>query len=254
MSPYKKSILSFYEFINESADYVFAVDQRFPWSGKINEVIDKIMTKRKYLVNNFNYNKHGGNGFEFNIKAKTFPDPDDLSKKYGYTESEIWDLWHMFLNDNLEMSGEDFVENSGHFNDWFTTGRSGGWLILKNNSNLITDPEDVIDDQISNLSDLTDYIDDEELKSWEEFRNIAGAGSRLLGRMGIKTGDFENIDDAENEANSAIATLGEELMSLEKLEEELNKVEERINTFWEDAEVNFDEFVKGEAEWRDESN
>jgi hypothetical protein len=168
MSPYKKSVLSFSEFINESADYDFTVDQRFPWSEKINDVIDKIMTKRQYLVNNFNYDKHGDDGFEFNIKAKTFPDPDDLSKKYGYTESEIWDLWHTFLNDNLEMSGEDFVENYINFYDYSVAGRSGGWLILKHNSNIITDPEDVINDQISNLSDLTDEIDDEELDESDE--------------------------------------------------------------------------------------
>ena len=72
--------------------------------------------------------------------------------------------------------------------------------------------------------------------------------------MDIKTGDFENIDDVENEANSAIATLTEDLMSLEKLEEELDKVVERINTFWEDAEVNFEEYVEGEAKYRDELN
>ena len=76
----------------------------------------------------------------------------------------------------------------------------------------------------------------------------------MLGRMDIKTGDFENIDDAENEANSAIATLGEDLMSLEKLGEELDKVEKIIDTFWEDAEVNFEEYVEGEAKYRDESN
>lgn len=254
MITYKKSVLSFFEFINESADYDFTVDQRFTWAGKINDVIDKIMTKREYLVKNFNYDKHGDKGFEFNIKARRFPDASDLSKKYGYTESEIWDLWNTFLNDNLEASCSDFVESYTSFDDCLVTGRSGGWLVLKHNSNLITDPEDVINDQISYLSDLTDMIEDEDVEKWKEFKEIAGAGASLLGRSDIQTGDFEDIDDAEKEANSTVATLVEDLESLQMIEEELNKVDQRIDTFWEDAEVNFEEYVKGESEYRDESN
>lgn len=245
------NILSYKEFLNESESYDLELDKRFPWAEKIESLADQIVTKSDYLRNNFNYDRHKGDGFEFDIKTRNWPDIDDLYKKYGFTEEEIQSMWNLFLSDNLEMYGNDIVETEPAFTDWFTTGRSGGWLLLKHKSNIIDDPISVIEDDVSYLNDLTDQISDEEYKEWKEFNDIAGAGARLLGRMDIQVGDFENVNYAENESKVAIANLQEHLGELLELEKSLDKVENLINTFWEDSEVNFEEYVKGESEVRD---
>jgi hypothetical protein len=245
------NILSYKEFLNESESYDLELDKRFQWVEKIESLADQIVTKSNYLRNNFNYDRHDGDGFEFDIKARNWPDNEDLSKKYGFSEEEIQSMWDLFMRDNLEMYGNDIIENDPNFTDWFTTGRSGGWLLLKhisNLSNLIEDPVSVIEDDVSYLNDLTDQIEDEEYQEWEEFMNIAGSGARLLGRMDIEVGDFENVKYAEDESKVAIASLQNRLEELVNLERSLDKVENLISSFWEDAQVNFEEYVKEESE------
>ena len=254
MNSIKKLVLRFSEFLNESESYDFEIDQRFPWAEKINDLIDQIMSKKRYLIENFEYDKHDGNGFEFNIKSRAFPDTDDLSKKYGYSEDELNYMWDSFLSDNLQMAGDDIIENSEDFDDWFTTGRSGGWLLLKHKSNLISDPESVIEDNLTYLNDLTDEITEEEYQEWKKFYeddDETKRGSNLLKAFNIEVGDFENVKYAEEESKTAIASLEENLKELEKLENSLDKVQKRIDTFWEDAEVNFEEYVENESKWRD---
>ena len=242
------NILSYKEFLNESESYDLELDKRFPWTEKIESLADEIITKSNYLRNNFNYDRHKGDGFEFDIKTRNWPDIDDLYKKYGFTEEEIQSMWNLFLSDNLEIYGNDIVETEPEFTDWFTTGRSGGWLLLKHKSRLIDDPISVIEDDVSYLNDLTDQISDEEYIEWKEFNDIAGSGARLLGRIDIEVGDFENVKYAEDESKVSIANLQEHLSELLKLEKSLDKVENLISTFWEDSEVNFEEYVKGESE------
>jgi hypothetical protein len=157
-------------------------------------------------------------------------------------------MWDLFMSDNLEMYGNDIIENDPNFTEWFTAGRSGGWLLLKHKSNLIEDPVSVIEDDVSYLNDLTDQIGDDEYREWEEFINIAGSGARLLGRMDIEVGDFENVKYAEDESKVAIASLQNRLEELVNLEKSLDKVENLISSFWEDAQVNFEEYVKEESE------
>jgi hypothetical protein len=254
MDQFKNLILRFSQFINESDSYGFEIDQRFPWTDKINDLVDQIMSKKRYLTGNFEYDRHNGNGFEFNIKSRAFPDTEDLSKKYGYSEDELNYMWDSFLSDNLQMSGDDIIENSENFDDWFTTGRSGGWLILKHKSNLITDPESVIEDNLSYLNDLTDEIDEEEYQEWKKFYEDdveTKRGSNLLKSFEIEVGDFENVKSAEDESKVAIASLEENLKELQNLEKDLDEVQKRIDTFWEDAEVNFEEYVENESKWRD---
>ncbi len=254
MNQFKNLILRFSQFINESDSYDFEIDQRFPWSEKINDLTDQIMTKQRYLTKNFEYDRHDSDGFEFNIKSRTFPDTDDLSKKYGYSEDEVNHMWDTFLSDNLQMAGDDIIENSENFDDWFVTGRSGGWLILKHKSNLITDPESVIEDNLSYLNDLTDEIDEEEYQEWKKFYEDdeeTKKGSNLLKAFEIEVGDFENVKYAEDESKVAIASLEENLKELQNLEKDLDMVQERIDTFWKDAEVNFEEHVENESKWRD---
>ena len=242
------NILSYKEFLNESESYDLELDKRFPWTENIESLADQIVTKSNYLRNNFNYDRHDGDGFEFDIKARNWPDNDDLTKKYGFSEEEIQSMWDLFISDNLEMYGNDIIENNPNFTDWFTTGRSGGWLLLKYKSNLIEDPVSVIEDDVSYLNDLTDQIGDKEYQEWEEFMNISGSGARLLGRMDIEVGDFENVKYAEDESKVAIASLQNRLEELVNLEKSLDKVENLISSFWEDAQVNFEEYVKEESE------
>ena len=162
-------------------------------------------------------------------------------------------MWDSFLSDNLQMEGDDIIENSEDFDDWFTTGRSGGWLLLKHKSNLISDPESVIEDNLTYLNDLTDEIDEEEYQEWKKFYeddDETKRGSNLLKAFNIEVGDFENVKYAEEESKTAIASLEENLTELKKLENSLDKVQERIDSFWEDSEVNFEEYVENESKWR----
>lgn len=253
MDSIKKLVLKFVEFINESESYDFEIDQRFPWSEKINNLINSIMEKRNYLIKEFEYDRHKGDGFEFDIKARAYPDIDYLKKEYGYTEEEIYEMWDQFLADNLQMEGDDIVENSAYFSDWYTTGRSGGWLLLKHKSNLINDPDSVIEDDLVYLNDLTDEVTEEEYNEWKEFYendSETKKGSSLLKSFEIEVGDFQNINDAEEESKSVISNLEEHLTKLQDVEKELNQVGERIKSFWKDAEVNFNDYVQSENEWR----
>jgi hypothetical protein len=172
----------------------------------------------------------------------------------GYSEDELNHMWDSFLSDNLQMSGDDIIENSDNFDDWFTTGRSGGWLILKHKSNLIIDTESVIEDNLSYLNDLTDEITEEEYQEWKKFYEDdeeTKKGSNLLKSFEIEVGDFENVKSAEDESKVAISSLEENIKELQNLEKDLDEVQKRIDTFWEDAEVNFEEYVENESKWRD---
>jgi hypothetical protein len=66
--------------------------------------------------------------------------------------------------------------------------------------------------------------------------------------MDIQVGDFENVKYAEDESKVAIASLQNRLEELVNLEKSLDKVENLISSFWEDAQVNFEEYVKEESE------
>lgn len=243
---FNKTILSFLDFINESEN----PDMIFPWTDEIESLKNQILEKSESLESTFNYDKHRSKGFEFNIKSRNFPDTENLSKIYELSNDEIWRLWDEFPSESLTIYGEDIVENSEFFDDWFTEGRSGGWLILKYQSPLINDPGEVVRDAVSYLNDMLDEIDNDEYKQWREFNKIAGKGVNILKRLKMNPGNFENINNAENEARSVIESLKEDLQKLEKLENNLKSVGDSITDFWKNSEVNFEEYIKSDLENR----
>lgn len=154
---------------------------------------------------------------------------------------------------NLQSYGDDIVEESPYFEDWFTAGRSGGWLILKHKSNLINDTEPVIEDTVNYLNNLTDEIGDEEYQELkkiylnDDFKNIKG----VLKRFDMVPEYLQNFHYAEKESESVIKSLKEFLKELENLEDALDGVKNRINNFWENSETYFEDYLESESKWRD---
>ncbi len=236
--------------IKESQDYKFAIDERFPWSEEIISLCDRILEKAPQLKKDFNYNRHRREGFEFNIKAKWWPDIDAISKKYGYSEDEIYEMWDQFLADNLQMWGDDIIENSAYFEDWFQEGRSGGWLVLNYKSELIEYTESDIDEEISDLNYMTESMDEAFNKIY-----IDGIGFlkilNSLKKSGIDVEHLESsFEDMEDKSKSVISSLKEKLSELEKIGAELEDVQSEIKKFWENSKNYFNDYIENENEWR----
>jgi hypothetical protein len=69
----------------------------------------------------------------------------------------------------------------------------------------------------------------------------------LLRRIGTQP-VAEEITLAEDESNLVKNALDNYYKKLSFLEKELESVQNRINTFWEDAEVDFEEFLEANVE------
>ena len=113
-------LVKFSEFLNESIDQTmrdFGLDERFEWSRELGELAENILDKSNELKEEYGYGRRSNNGFEFDIKTRSYPDLDNLASKYNVTEEEIDDLWYLFLSDQLEMYGEDIIENGKFFED-----------------------------------------------------------------------------------------------------------------------------------------
>jgi len=232
--------------IKESQNYNFSIDKNFPWGEEIDSLANQVLEKSNHLKEEFEYNRHGGDGFEFDIKARTWPDADYLSHKYGYSDEEIYDMWDQFLTDNLQTFGDDIVENSGYFDDWYQDGRSGGWLLLKHKSTLINDPESVIDDEIFDLNYMIENLEEDYFDIFIEGIEI----SKIL-KLIIKKGiEGYLVNDLKKRSDLVISGLKEHLSELEKLESELEGVQNRIKKFWENSKKYFNDYIENENEWR----
>lgn len=241
-----KNILKFSEFIKESESSLseYNIDKRYYWSEEIGNLIDEIIKTSSSLKDQYNYNVHSGygdnTGFEFDIKSRKWPDADRLTKKYGITEESLNDYWWGFIEDSLQYTGDDIIENSKFFTEWSQTGRSGGWLVLNINNDIISDTEQVINDSVADLNYYTESVDDEDFEKWNELRTVGKSGFRLLQRDDI-IDDFENIDDAEKESKEVKTKLQGFISELALLEEELKGINKRIREFWEKSLEYFEE-------------
>jgi len=238
-----KNIKKFIDFLNESSSVKeqFDLDPRFDSSDDIADLINQILEKSEHLKDHYNYDRHEGKGFEFDIKVRTYPAIKDLSSKYDKDEDELYHMWEIFLSDNLQSEADDIVQNSGYFNDWYQEGRSGGWLSLTHSSDAIENPYDLIRDTVSDLNYFTAKVDDSEI---EQIKNLekAGKGFRFLDAMDMIERSEEMLN-AEEEAKEVKQKLEEIIKELDNLETDLEKVEKRIKTFWDNSSKWFEEFV-----------
>lgn len=244
------NVKRFCEFIKESQHSIneYNLDERFPWTEEISNLIDDIEKKVEHLKDEYNYGRHDrSGGFEFDIKIRNWPDFEELSAKYGISEEELQSMWDLFLEDNLKFSADDIVERGGYFTDWSQEGRSGGWLVLKHSSYVIDNPEDLIKEKVDSLNDFSYGIEDDEIEEWKEFKEEAGGGLRLLQRLDIDEG-FEDIKEVEEESNKVKDELKEILKELDNLEFDLTKVEEEITNFWKNSSEWFEDHVKNQIE------
>ena len=252
----KNHVFNFLQFINESQTVVstsilkeYDVIEKFPWSEKIEELINEILEKVEMLKSTYNFARHGdyNRGFEFNIKMRTWPDSDRLKKEYNKTEEAINHSWQTFLDDNIQMTGEDIIENSGIFEDYYQAGRSGGWLLLTLDENRVyIDPEDVIFDIVSYLNEYTEDIEPEKYDLWKEIKDEPGFG--ILQRGGATDLDSQEFESAEEASVTVISDLEKELTELKDAEEELSAINDSIERFWKDAQKNFEIWISGEDE------
>lgn len=239
-------LVKFSEFLNESIDQTmkdFGLDERFEWSRELGELAENILNKSNELKEEYGYGRRSNNGFEFDIKTRSWPDLDNLAAKYNVTEEEIDDLWHLFLSDQLEMYGEDIIENDKFFEDWSQVGRSGGWLILEYN---MEDPDSVINDEISDYNYYANQVDDEDFNEWKEFQERGGKGLRMLKSFNIKTPIPEDIQILEDEFNTCKPNLESLIEELNVLETHLIKVKKSIDDFWNNSNEYFNDFLDGQ--------
>jgi len=236
-------LVKFSEFLNESIDQTmedFGLDERFEWSRELGELAENILNKSNELKEEYGYGRRSNNGFEFDIKTRSWPDLDNLASKYNVTEEEIDDLWYLFLSDQLEMYGEDIIENGKFFEDWSQGGRSGGWLILEYN---IEDPDSVINDEISDYNYYANQVDDEDFNEWKEFQERGGKGLRMLKSFNIKTPIPEDIQILEDEFNTCKPNLESLIEELNVLETHLIEVKKSIDDFWNNSNEYFNDFL-----------
>ena len=239
-------LVKFSEFLNESIDQTmrdFGLDERFEWSRELGELAENILNKSNDLKEEYGYGRRSNNGFEFDIKTRSWPDLDNLASKYNVTEEEIDDLWNLFLSDQLEMYGEDIIENGKFFEDWSQGGRSGGWLILEYN---IEDPDSVINDEISDYNYYANQVDDEDFNEWKEFQERGGKGLRMLKSFNIKTPIPEDIQILEDEFNTCKPNLESLIEELNVLETHLIEVKKSIDDFWNNSNEYFNDFLDGQ--------
>jgi hypothetical protein len=232
------------EFINESwrSKEDWDLSDKFYWNEEIESLINELISKSEELKEKYNYGRHneGSTGFEFDIKARNWPDEDD----FDIGTEELNQAWWTFLHDNLKSFGDDIIENDTDefFEDWYQAGRSGGWLLLEHDSGAIGD----VDGLISELLDVLIYHErglenEEEIELWDTLRK--NKGHRLLQRSG-SAHKFEDIEDAEEEAKSTIENLKYEIGRLEKLGNKLSDISKRIDKFWKNSPDYFREFMK----------
>jgi len=236
-------LVKFSEFLNESIDQTmedFGLDERFEWSRELGELAENILNKSNELKEEYGYGRRSNNGFEFDIKTRSYPDLDNLASKYNVTEEEIDNLWYLFLSDQLEMYGEDIIENGKFFEDWSQGGRSGGWLILEYN---IEDPDSVINDEISDYNYYANQVDDEDFNEWKEFQERGGKGLRMLKSFNIKTPIPEDIQILEDEFNTCKPNLESLIEELNVLETHLIEVKKSIDDFWNNSNEYFNDFL-----------
>ena len=239
-------LVKFSEFLNESIDQTmrdFGLDERFEWSRELGELAENILDKSNELKEEYGYGRRSNNGFEFDIKTRSYPDLDNLASKYNVTEEEIDNLWYLFLSDQLEMYGEDIIENGKFFEDWSQGGRSGGWLILEYN---IEDPDSVINDEISDYNYYANQVDDEDFNEWKEFQERGGKGLRMLKSFNIKTPIPEDIQILEDEFNTCKPNLESLIEELNVLETHLIEVKKSIDDFWNNSNEYFNDFLDGQ--------
>ena len=242
-------ILKFSEFLNESVDQTmkyFGLDERFEWSKELGELAENILDKSNELKETYGYGRRSDDGFEFDIKTRSWPDLDNLAEKYNTTEEEIEDLWYLFLSDQLEMYGDDIIENDNIFDDWSQGGRSGGWLILKYNERIIKYTEETIDDEITDYNLYANRVDDEDFNEWKEFQEKGGKGLRMLKSFNIKTPIPKDIQILEEEFNTCKPNLELLIEELDVLETHLIKVKKSIDDFWNNSNEYFNDFLDGQ--------
>lgn len=240
-----KRIKTYLKFINESRG--FDIDYRFPWAEELEGMANSIIDRIDGIVDEYNYGTHRGDctdGFEFDIKDRTGIDAESLSKKYNISEDSVYDYYNVFLSDNLESVAEDIVEESGYFSNWCVAGRSGGWLVLESRTDLVDNPENTINSTLSELEYYTKGIDDEQLNKWKEFKEKSGKGYGFLKMANVEFEDFSDIQEAEEGANDTKESFGNAIKDIENLENELSKVQKRIDDFWDSSEDLFDDYLK----------
>jgi hypothetical protein len=240
-------IKRFADYLNESQGMKpedFDLDTRFDWVPEIMDKIEKVVLKAEKIQKDYSYNgRKNSDSFEFNIKTRTWPEFEKLRKTYNVDLDYIYQMWDTFLSDNLQIQADDIIDSSRFFEAWSQAGRSGGWLFLKYRDYLFDEPEDWIQERVNHLNDLTEEISEEDFELYQELKQASNPAYRFLRRIGTEPVS-QDIISAEEESNNVKVILDGYYKRLVFLEKELEKVKNRIDTFWEDVEVDFEQFLE----------
>jgi hypothetical protein len=259
-------IKSFKKFLLESEDTsIYAdynLDKQIEWNSDIADKIDEILKLSKSIRETYKWNLHGrdykSRGFEFNIKARKFPDTGGIAEKYGISEEGVWEEWNQFLDDNATSFGDGLVEEyPDFFDDWFVVGRSGGWMVLSTKNDVDEDSIiEGINDDLTYILDAQNNLSDEDISDLNmrfRFRENQKV-SKMLGLLS----DFKAIelsDESEyymNKMQEASLFLEEKIKDLNSLEGVLQKIDREIDEFWEKSIQSFDSWIEYEMDNRDQ--
>ena len=254
-----KTFLSFIlESREESTFSKYDLRKDLEWNEEIVEKIDAIEELAGSIRSDYEWNRHGndyrGDGFEFKIKARNFPDSEDIAKKYEVSEEDVWDLWNDFLNDNLSGYADGYVEdNSKLFKEWFQVGRSGGWLVLISELGLDEDRiQELIQDDLHYAIDAASDLSEEDIKALN-FQYKYKDDERK--KKGFELFASLKISDLSDDAKYYLKRKDETLEALEsmlneytELEKKLGSIQKDIDNFWEKAKDNFTSWAENEIQ------
>lgn len=255
-----KFIKNFVRFLVESRENStykeYDLNEEIDWNEDIVSKIDFIEETAASLRDDYEWNRHSrdykGNAFEFNIKARNFPDTEEIAKKYDISKDYVWDLWNDFLGESLRGYADGYVDDHpDFFKEWYQAGRSGGWLVLIAKTSVDEDSiRETIQDDLTHLIDAQNELTSEDIKDLNSRYPSKGNEKRSKTfRMLSGLGAVELSNESEyymNKKDDSLKSLEELAEECTRLQNVLGQIEKDIKKFWEKCTEEFDNWIEDE--------
>lgn len=231
---------SFQEFLNESTSKsIFHFEPRFPWDQEILDTLGEIESTIKSVKrerSDWWWERSQGAGSplgsnetaSFNIKVHDWPDIEKLSADTGISTEELENDWNMYLEDTAKMFMDDL--DFSWIQDSWISGRSGGWLTVKVDSDWA--PDSVEEYARGAISGYMDSVESIEGITDDEKKEMRGAfAAKKFGMSGRTLSDerAEELKGAEEVAKKCLKTLTENLEAIKEVEAGLEQIAKWID-------------------------
>ena len=196
------------------------------------------------------YHCKSSDQFQFNIKFHHYSIPDIVSELCK--DGAVWDRYYEILSENLENFvgqncdyGLDYIipwMGSKARSDWWQAGRSGGWLVVKCDTDYESSVEsvDYARQQMSDLRDVYDAAEEGEDRTdlVKEYKSFASSVKLIRWDIRVLTSQLEFISKL---IEAGKRSLGQYISSMEPWKELL------IQAVLEDHQEEFEEFEEKEG-------